>query len=42
VDDSIYRETFQRVLVGFMREDFQSITDTAANEDTSIGYNVTP
>jgi HK97 family phage major capsid protein len=42
VDDSIYRETYQRVLVGFMREDFQSITDTAANEDTSIGYNVTP
>lgn len=42
VDDSIYRETYQRVLVGFMREDFQSITDTAGNEDTSIGYNVTP
>jgi len=42
VDDSIYRETYQRVLVGFMREDFQSITDAAANEDTSIGYNVTP
>ena len=42
VDDSIYRETYQRVLVGFMREDFQSITDTATNEDTSIGYNLTP
>lgn len=42
VDDSIYRETYQRVLVGFMREDFQSIADAAANEDTSIGYNVTP
>lgn len=41
VDDSIYRETYQRVLVGFMREDFQSITDTSTNEDTSIGYNIT-
>ena len=41
VDDSIYRETYQRVLVGFMREDFQSITDTAANKDTSLGYNIT-
>mgnify|MGYP000933738791 CR=1 FL=1 len=41
VDDSIYRETYQRVLVGFMREDFQSITDAAANKDTSLGYNIT-
>jgi HK97 family phage major capsid protein len=41
VDDSIYRETYQRVLVGFMREDFQSITDTASNKDTAIGYNIT-
>lgn len=42
VDDSIYRETYQRVVVGFMREDFQHIGDAAANDDTSIGYNVTP
>ena len=42
VDDSIYRETFQRVVVAFMREDFQHIGDAAANDDTSLGYNVTP
>lgn len=42
VDDSIYRETFQRVLVGFMREDFQNIGDASSNDDTSIGINVTP
>lgn len=42
VDDSIYRETYQRVLVGFMREDFQNIGDASSNDDTSIGYNVTP
>lgn len=42
VDDSIYRETYQRVVVGFMREDFQHIGDAAANEDTAIAYNVTP
>lgn len=41
-DDSIYRETFQRVMVGFMREDFQHIGSAAANEDTAIAYNVTP
>jgi hypothetical protein len=42
VDDSIYRETFQRVVVGFMREDFQNIGDASSNDDTAIGYNVTP
>jgi HK97 family phage major capsid protein len=42
VDDSIYRETFQRVVVAFMREDFQHIGDAAGNEDTAIAYNVTP
>lgn len=42
VDDSIYRETYQRVVVGFMREDFQHIGDAATNEDTAIAYNVTP
>jgi hypothetical protein len=42
VDDSIYREAFQRVIVGFMREDFQHIGTAATNEDTAIAYNVTP
>ena len=41
VDDSIYRETFQRVMVGFSRVDFQNIGDASTNDDTSIGYNVT-
>jgi hypothetical protein len=41
-DDSIYRETYQRVLVGFQREDFQHIGSAATNEDTAIAYNVTP
>jgi len=42
VDDSIYRESFQRVAVAFMREDFQSLAGAATNEDTAIAYNVTP
>ena len=42
VDDSIYRETYQRVVVGFMREDFQSVASAATNEDTAMSYNVTP
>jgi HK97 family phage major capsid protein len=41
-DDSIYRETYQRVAVAFMREDFQSIASASTNEDTAIAYNVTP
>jgi HK97 family phage major capsid protein len=41
-DDSIYRETFQRVLVGFRRQDFQHVGSAATNEDTAIAYNVTP
>ena len=41
VDDSIYREAYQRVLVGFMREDFQNIGDASTNDDTGIGYNTT-
>lgn len=41
VDDSIYRETFQRVMVAFQREDFQHIGDAATNDDTAIAYNVT-
>jgi len=40
-DDSIYRETYQRVLVGFMREDFQNIGDASGNDDTAIAYNLT-
>lgn len=42
VDDSIYRETYQRVAVAFMREDFQSLAGAATNEDTAISFNVTP
>lgn len=41
-NDSIYAETAQRVIIGFMREDFQSIGDASSNDDTAIGYNVTP
>lgn len=41
-DDSIYRESFQRVVVAFQREDFQNLGDAATNEDTAIAYNVTP
>jgi HK97 family phage major capsid protein len=40
VDDSIYRESFQRVVVGFMREDFQNVGDAAANDDTAILRNI--
>jgi len=43
VDDSLYRETYQRVIVGFMREDFQNVNARGTSEDdTSIVYNVTP
>jgi hypothetical protein len=42
-DDSIYRETYQRVVVGFMREDFQNVNaDGSAADDTAISYNITP
>lgn len=42
-DDSIYRETHQRVLVGFMREDFRNINANGSSaKDTAIVYNVTP
>lgn len=42
-DDSIYRETYQRVVVGFMREDFANVNARGTSEDdTSIVYNVTP
>ncbi len=42
IDDSVYRETYQRVAVAFMREDFQSLASAASNEDTAISFNVTP
>lgn len=42
VDDSIYRETFQRVMVSFQRQDFQHIGSAAADDNTAIAYNVTP
>lgn len=41
-NDVLYLETFQRVAVAFMREDFQHIGSAATNEDTAIAYNVTP
>jgi hypothetical protein len=40
VDDSIYREQFQRVVVAFAREDPQHIGDAAANDDTALTFNV--
>lgn len=40
VDDSIYRETYQRVVVAFQRQDFQAIGDAATNDDTAITYNL--
>jgi hypothetical protein len=42
VDDSPYRETYQRLVVGFMREDFQNLADAATNDDTAVLYNVAP
>lgn len=41
IDDSLYRETFQRVAVGFQRLDFQHIGAASTDDNTSIGYNVT-
>ena len=40
IDDSIYRESFQRVAVAFQREDFQHVGDAAANDDVAILYDV--
>jgi hypothetical protein len=40
VDDSIYREAFQRVIVGFQRMDFQNLGGST-DEDTGILYNIT-
>jgi hypothetical protein len=42
VDDSLYRESFQRVMVAFQREDFASIASAATDDDTAISFNVTP
>ena len=41
-NDVLYLETFQRVAVAFMREDFQHIGSAATNDDTAMSYNVTP
>lgn len=42
-DDSIYRESYQRVIVGFLREDFQNVNaDGSSADDTAISYNITP
>lgn len=41
IDDSIYRETAQRVMVAFMREDFNCITSATTDDATSIGFNIT-
>ena len=40
VDDSVYRETFQRLVVGFMREDFQNLADAATNDDVAVLINL--
>lgn len=40
--DELYMETFQRVAVAFMREDFQHIGSAATNDDVAIAVNVTP
>lgn len=39
VDDSVYRETYQRLVIGFQREDFQHIGDAAANDDVAALFN---
>ena len=40
VDDSIYRETYQRVVVAFMREDFQNL-GASTDDDTAVLYAIT-
>lgn len=40
VDESIYRETFQRLVIGFMREDFQNLADVSTNDDVAILFNL--
>lgn len=42
VDESIYRETFQRVGVAFVREDFQHIGSASTDDNVAIAANVTP
>lgn len=41
IDDSIYRETFQRVAIGFQREDFQAVTGASTDDVVALGYNTT-
>ena len=40
-DDSVYRETYQRLVVGFSRLDFQAIAAASTDDVVSVGYNVT-
>lgn len=40
--DELYMETFQRMAIAFMREDFQHIGSAATNDDVAISFNVTP
>lgn len=42
INDVLYMETFQRVVVAFAREDFQHIGSAATNDDVAIAYNITP
>jgi hypothetical protein len=42
VDSSIYRESFQKVVVAFERVDLQHIGDAATNDDTAIIFEVAP
>lgn len=41
VDDSVYRETYQRLVIGFQREDFQHIGPAAADTVAAI-FNTAP
>ncbi len=41
-DDSLYRETFQRVMVSFVREDFAAISSASTDDIAAIAINVTP
>jgi hypothetical protein len=42
IDESLYRETYQRVAVAFAREDFQHVGDAATDDDVALAYNITP
>jgi len=40
--DELFMQTYQRLAVAFMREDFQHIGSAVANDDVAISFNVTP